>query len=259
MWKSDFWTYTTRHVGRAGQMNATPIRANSWPRGPDTLRLTQVRRSILCQQRQVAKFVRRLFYFWSLLRNNNTAINLQMFTSSYGSSRSGAWDQARAHTEGFFHPDLFFSRPVCLGYYEKSRDICVFGSDKLINNFNVSSNIKIALHYSVYMRTSGEKVRISDEAKRVQSVSYSHIRSLSLLYTAVCLREGKRGTCLGPHFATVMCKVAYLAFKGAQQQLECISGLLCFLVVMCKYLAFKRDQRNCNALFFQRATKFTYF
>jgi len=25
--------------------------------------------------------------------------------------------------------------------------------------------------------------------------------------------EGKRGTCLGPPFATVMCKVAFLAFK----------------------------------------------
>ena len=33
------------------------------------------------------------------------------------------------------------------------------------------------------MRTSGEKVRISDEAERVQSVSHPHIRSLSgLIY-----------------------------------------------------------------------------
>ena len=77
-------------------------------------------------------------------------------------------------------------------------------------------DVKITLHCSVYMRTSGEKVRISDEAECVQSVSYSHIRSLSGLYTVVCLRKGKRGTCLGPPFATVMCKVAYLAFKGAQ-------------------------------------------
>jgi len=38
------------------------------------------------------------------------------------------------------------------------------------------------------MRTSGEKVRISDEAERVQSVSYSHIRSLSRLYTVMCLK-----------------------------------------------------------------------
>ena len=63
------------------------------------------------------------------------------------------------------------------------------------------------------MRASGKKLRLSDEAERVQSVSYSHIRSLSGLYTMVCLREGKRGTCLGPPFATVLCKVAYLAFK----------------------------------------------
>ena len=47
------------------------------------------------------------------------------------------------------------------------------------------------------MRTSGEKVRISDEAERVQSVSYSHIRSLSRLYTVVCLGEGKRRTASG--------------------------------------------------------------
>jgi len=39
------------------------------------------------------------------------------------------------------------------------------------------------LHYSVYTRTSGEKVRISDEAESVQTVSYPHIRTLSGLYT----------------------------------------------------------------------------
>jgi len=32
----------------------------------------------------------------------------------------------RAPTGGFFHPDLLFGRRVCLGYYEKSRDIYVF-------------------------------------------------------------------------------------------------------------------------------------
>jgi len=76
-----------------------------------------------------------------------------------------------------------------------------FWRDKFISNFNVLNNIKITFYYSVYMRTSGKKVCISDEAERVQSVSYSHIvRSLSGLYTGVCLREGKRGTCLGPPF-----------------------------------------------------------
>jgi len=53
------------------------------------------------------------------------------------------------------------------------------------------------------MRTSGEKVRILDEAERVQSASYSHIKSLSGLCAVVRLREGRRGTCLGPPFATV--------------------------------------------------------
>jgi len=75
------------------------------------------------------------------------------------------------------------------------------------------NNIKITL--CAYMGTSGEKVHILHEAERVQSVSYSHIRSLSGLYAVVCLREGKRGTCVGLPFAAVMCKVAYLAFKGA--------------------------------------------
>ena len=54
---------------------------------------------------------------------------------------------------------------------------------------NVFNNIKITLYYSVCMRTSGEKARISDEAERVQSVSCPHIRSFSGLYTVVCLRK----------------------------------------------------------------------
>jgi len=64
----------------------------------------------------------------------------------------------------------------------------------------VFNNINITLRCSVSMRTSCEKV--SDEAEGVQSVSYSHIRSLSGLYTVVCLREGKRGTCLRPSGVT---------------------------------------------------------
>jgi len=89
--------------------------------------------------------------------------------------------------------------------------------DKLTSNFSVFDNIKITLHYSVYMSSSGEEVRISDEAECVQSVSYSHIRSLSGLYTVVCLREEKRGTCIGPHLQLLCIK--YLAFKEAQQEL----------------------------------------
>jgi len=61
------------------------------------------------------------------------------------------------------------------------------------------------------MRTSGEKVCISDEAERVESVSYFHIRPLLGLYTVVRLREGK-GPPQGisrvniPHF---WCKIRY--------------------------------------------------
>ena len=37
---------------------------------------------LLCLQRQIAKLVSALFYYWPLLRNNNMATNLQRFTSS---------------------------------------------------------------------------------------------------------------------------------------------------------------------------------
>jgi len=59
----------------------------------------------------------------------------------------------------------------------------------------------MTLYNSVRMRTSGEKVRITDESERVKSVSYSHIRSESGLYAVVCLREGKRSTCIAPPFS----------------------------------------------------------
>ena len=71
---------------------------------------------------------------------------------------------------------------------------------KFIRNFNVFNNMKITWYYSVYMHTWGEKIRLFDEAEHDESVSHSHIQSLSKLYTGVCLREGKRGTCLSPSF-----------------------------------------------------------
>jgi len=113
-------------------------------------------------------------------------------------------DVTRAPTEGFFHTDLFLSWTVCLGY-EKSREICVF---EVINSSATSMCWRITLHYSVYIRTLGEKVRISDEAERVQSVSYSHKVIVRVIYSGVW--ESKRGTCLGPPFATQMCKVPCL-------------------------------------------------
>ena len=44
-------------------------------------------------QRQVAKLASGLLYSRSLLRNNNMAVNLQMFTLSYSSRRFAACDQ----------------------------------------------------------------------------------------------------------------------------------------------------------------------
>ena len=66
----------------------------------------------------------------------------------------------------------FFSRPRCLGLIMKNRVNSFFSSsDQFISNFNVFNNTKITLYYNVCMRTSGDKIRISDEAEHVQSVS----------------------------------------------------------------------------------------
>jgi len=54
----------------------------------------------------------------------------------------------------------------------KNRVISVFFEVMNSSAFDVFNNTKITLHYSVYMRTSDEKVLMSDEAERVQSVSY---------------------------------------------------------------------------------------
>jgi len=62
----------------------------------------------------------------------------------------------------------------------------------------VFNNIRISSHYTVFLRTLGEKVNISEEAKSVQSVSDSHIRSLSGLYTVMCLSKGRQAKHLPP-------------------------------------------------------------
>jgi len=102
---------------------------------------------------------------------------LQAFPSSYGSRRFV--HVTRVLIAGFFHPDRFL---VDLGVYVWLWLIVLnlyFWLAKLINNFNVFNNIKITLYSSVCMRTSGEKVRISDKAERVQSFSYPQIRPFS--------------------------------------------------------------------------------
>jgi len=93
-------------------------------------------------------------------------------------------------TVGFSTHICFFSRPGCLCLIINNDFKSVFfWSDKIISNFNVFGDIKITLYYSVCMRTSGEKMRISDEAEHVQSISYPHIRWLLGLYIwCYCLR-----------------------------------------------------------------------
>jgi len=127
-------------------------------------------------------------------------------------------------------------------------------STKFISNFKVFNNIKVTLYYSAYMLTSGEKVCISDEAELVPSVSYSHIRSFSGLYTAMCGNASEALT-LGPLFKGppsryFVCKYSPLLVKrllsaliifsephlnsllcvqrGPQEQLLCVNRLLCF-------------------------------
>jgi len=75
-------------------------------------------------QRQIAKLANGLLYSWSLWRNNNTTINFQMFSSSYGSSRFATCDQG-SHC-GLFPPRSDFSRPVCTGLLMKNRVKSVF-------------------------------------------------------------------------------------------------------------------------------------
>jgi len=78
-------------------------------------------RWILCLQRQVAELTSELLYCQSLSRNNNMVINLETFTSSYGSRRFAECDQQGSHC-GFFHPDLFLLLIwVSRFNYEKSR------------------------------------------------------------------------------------------------------------------------------------------
>jgi len=55
----------------------------------------------------------------------------------------------------------------------------------------VFNNIKITLHYNVYMCISGEKVHISDGAERVQSVIFSYKIIVRVIYSGVF--KGRQG------------------------------------------------------------------
>ena len=72
-------------------------------------------------------------------------------------------------------------------------------STKYISNFIALNDVKISLYNSVSMRIQDKKVCISDEAERVQSVSYSHKIIVKVIYSGV--RKGKRSTLpLAPPF-----------------------------------------------------------
>jgi len=71
----------------------------------------------LCLQRQVAKLASGLLYCWSLLRNNNTAINLQTFTSSWV---VGVFPRVtKAPLRVFSTQNRFLRRAACLGLIMK--------------------------------------------------------------------------------------------------------------------------------------------
>ena len=70
------------------------------------------------------------------------------------------------------------------------------------------NNIEITLHYSVYMRTSGEKVRISDEAERVQPVSYFHKIIVRIIYSGVFMGRQAR------HLPRFACKYSSFLVKN---------------------------------------------
>jgi len=69
---------------------------------------------LLCLQGRVANLASGLFYCWSLLRNNITAINLRNFSSSYGRRRFSALVH-KAPTAFFSNQICFVSRPGCQG------------------------------------------------------------------------------------------------------------------------------------------------
>jgi len=75
---------------------------------------------LLCLQSQVLKLASGLFHWWSSLRNNSTAINVETFASSCDSRRISACDQ------GSHCGVCFFSRPACLGSNMKNRVKSVF-------------------------------------------------------------------------------------------------------------------------------------
>ena len=126
-----------------------------------------------------------LLYSWFLLRNNNTTINLQMFTSCYSSRRCAACDQGSQW--GFLQPrSVFFSRPGCPGLVMKNRVKSAFF--KVIDSSATSMCSTIERYLCITVFTCAHQVRkyAYRMKQNVKSALYSHTRSLSGLCTVVC-------------------------------------------------------------------------
>jgi len=141
----------------------------------------------------------------------------------------------------------FFSRPVCLGYYEKSRDIWVFWSGKLISNFNVFNNIKITLHYSVYAHIRWESTHIRWSRTSSIGFIFSYKIIVRVIYSGVFKGRQARHSPRAP-FATVW---STLLSKGPNSNCNVLVGFFAFKGApnsSCNvYLAFKGAESNYNA------------
>jgi len=67
-----------------------------WRYGVHCWSIMQWSRPLLCLQCHDSKCGSGLFFYWSLFRNNNMAINLQRFTSSYGEDCQFSWFAAKS-------------------------------------------------------------------------------------------------------------------------------------------------------------------
>jgi len=163
----------------------------------------------------------------------------------------------RAPTKVFFHPDLFFLSTCVSRLSRKIAWYLYFWSGKLISNFNVFNNTKITLQ-CLHAHIRWESAHIGWSRAWSKGFIFSYKIIITVIYSGVFKGTHARHLPRAP-FATVMCKVAYLAFKwgptvtAMYKWATLLSKAPPTAVAMWKYLAFKGAQNNCNALCFQWA------
>ena len=84
--------------------------------------------TLALMQRLIAKFASGLLYCWSLWRNNNTAINLQMFSSSFRSRRLPHVTRAQCCQLGGFPAQLGWFCCCVAGFFLLLRVAVVWAS-----------------------------------------------------------------------------------------------------------------------------------